>query len=306
LDRNHNESGPSATVSVGQVPAAPVLASPVGDSSVPTTSVTLRWNYGTGSGAYIVMVSSDSAFAADTVTSPAIFDSAYTVARVEGQQHYYWRVKGRNLLGDGAYSGAGMFFTSFPATPEPAMPANFTLNTNADTLMFAWNATPGAASYRFQLSAPSDFSVLTEDSSDITDTSLTVYGLKYTTIYNWRVIATNASGLSNWSEVFRFKTKTITDVLAEGTVPTVYELYQNYPNPFNPVTNIRFTIVDGNYTILKIYNILGEEVATLVDEQLNPGTYTVPFNGSGLASGVYIYRIISGNFTAAKKMLLQK
>ena len=81
---------------------------------------------------------------------------------------------------------------------------------------------------------------------------------------------------------------------------------QNYPNPFNPVTNFQFSIVNRQLAILKVYDVLGREVATLVNEVKQPGTYTVQWNASGVASGLYIYRLMSGGFVETRRMLLIK
>ena len=85
---------------------------------------------------------------------------------------------------------------------------------------------------------------------------------------------------------------------------------QNYPNPFNPVTNLEFGISDLGFVSLKVYDLLGKEVMTLVNEKLSPGTYEVEFSatggGSGLTSGVYFYRITAGEFTDTKRMMLLK
>ena len=88
--------------------------------------------------------------------------------------------------------------------------------------------------------------------------------------------------------------------------PTSYELQQNYPNPFNPSTHIQFSIVDARTVTLKIYDILGREVATLVNERMNPGVYTVTWNASRLSSGIYFARIEAGDFTAVRKIVLMK
>ncbi|MBI5474121.1 MAG: T9SS type A sorting domain-containing protein [Ignavibacteriae bacterium] len=85
-----------------------------------------------------------------------------------------------------------------------------------------------------------------------------------------------------------------------------FELGQNYPNPFNPSTNIRFTIKSSQFTILKVFDVLGREVASLVNEELNPGSYERVFDGSRFASGVYFYRLHSGSFTQTKKFVLAK
>ncbi|MCX8056048.1 MAG: CIA30 family protein, partial [Ignavibacteria bacterium] len=92
----------------------------------------------------------------------------------------------------------------------------------------------------------------------------------------------------------------------ENEIPKEYKLTQNYPNPFNPATMIEFSIVKPEFVSLKVYNILGQEVATLVNEVKNPGTYSVRFDASNLSSGVYIYRLQTDSYSATKKMILQK
>ncbi|MBE0538713.1 MAG: T9SS type A sorting domain-containing protein, partial [Ignavibacterium sp.] len=85
-----------------------------------------------------------------------------------------------------------------------------------------------------------------------------------------------------------------------------YHLSQNYPNPFNPTTNIEFRIVDFGLVSLKIYDILGREVATLVNEEKPGGTYKVEFDGSNLASGIYLYKLSTDKFSETKLMSLIK
>jgi hypothetical protein len=107
----------------------------------------------------------------------------------------------------------------------------------------------------------------------------------------------------------------------DETVPHSFALHQNYPNPFNPVTKIRITIADRRLTIVGVYDLLGREVATLVNEVKDPGSYEVVFDASGLASGVYLYRMQvrgsdsapprdsrggSGEFVQIRKMLVVK
>jgi hypothetical protein len=89
-------------------------------------------------------------------------------------------------------------------------------------------------------------------------------------------------------------------------IPKVFSLSQNYPNPFNPSTKIDFAIPKAGMVKLVVYNVLGAEVATLINENMQPGYHSVTFNGINLASGVYFYKITAGDFTAVKKMLLVK
>jgi hypothetical protein len=97
-----------------------------------------------------------------------------------------------------------------------------------------------------------------------------------------------------------------TSVSGSGNSPMEYSLSQNYPNPFNPVTTIQFSIPVGTYgrTSLRVYDLLGREVAVLVNEKKAPGSYQVTFDGAGLASGVYIYELRAGEFVQTRKMAL--
>jgi hypothetical protein len=92
----------------------------------------------------------------------------------------------------------------------------------------------------------------------------------------------------------------------ESEIPTEYKLTQNYPNPFNPSTMIEYSILKPEFVSLKVFNILGQEVATLVNEVKNPGKYSVRFDASHLSSGVYIYRLQTDSYSATRKMILQK
>ena len=88
------------------------------------------------------------------------------------------------------------------------------------------------------------------------------------------------------------------------TTPSRFVLYQNYPNPFNPSTIIEFTIPKSEFTILRIYDILGKEVSTLISKKLRQGTYTCTFDGKNLASGIYFYQLVAGDYKEVKKMIL--
>ncbi len=92
----------------------------------------------------------------------------------------------------------------------------------------------------------------------------------------------------------------------DDIVVTDYQLYQNYPNPFNPTTEIQFSLPKNNYVTLKVYDILGREVATLIDGELQHGLYKVSFDASKLTTGVYVYRLTAGSFSQTKKMMFVK
>ena len=89
-------------------------------------------------------------------------------------------------------------------------------------------------------------------------------------------------------------------------VPAEFSLHQNYPNPFNPSTTINYQIPTAGIVSLKVYDVLGREVANLVNEEKPAGTYNITFNAGNFASGVYFYRLKAGNFVSTKKLVLMK
>ncbi|MEG8946841.1 T9SS type A sorting domain-containing protein [Rosettibacter firmus] len=91
-----------------------------------------------------------------------------------------------------------------------------------------------------------------------------------------------------------------------GPLPLEYSLKQNYPNPFNPTTNIEYSIPKSGYVSLKVFNLLGQQVATIFEGNQNAGNYIATFDASGLASGVYLYRLESNNVSITKKLILMK
>jgi hypothetical protein len=90
------------------------------------------------------------------------------------------------------------------------------------------------------------------------------------------------------------------------SLPSEFRLGQNYPNPFNPATTLDFDLPSDEFVSLKIFDVLGREVQTLVSESKKAGSYNVAFDASKLASGVYVYKLQAGSFVATKKMLLAR
>jgi endoglucanase len=126
----------------------------------------------------------------------------------------------------------------------------------------------------------------------------------------WPLSSLTKSGLIVRNKIIKGNTTTVS-VVEEEQLPKRFELYQNYPNPFNPVTTIKYTIpVGANSEIgivsLKIYDLLGSEIATLVNENKAPGVYEVQFDASNLPSGVYLYKLQYGLLNQMKKLVLIK
>jgi Secretion system C-terminal sorting domain len=95
-----------------------------------------------------------------------------------------------------------------------------------------------------------------------------------------------------------------TAVASPHQLPQTTALMQNYPNPFNPTTKIQFSIADRQWTTVRLFDVLGREAATLVNEVKEPGTYTVEFDGSNLASGVYVCTLTAGSLVQSRKIIL--
>ena len=102
------------------------------------------------------------------------------------------------------------------------------------------------------------------------------------------------------------KTSRVVGIEGESNLPTAYALHQNYPNPFNPASIIRYDIPTSSFVRISVYDILGEEIRSLVSEEKNPGTYEVTFDAKDLPSGIYFYTIRAGEFSQSRKMILMK
>jgi hypothetical protein len=130
------------------------------------------------------------------------------------------------------------------------------------------------------------------------------------TVPDVRALVINPSGFlfagSVGGGVFRSLNSTITSINYINISPGKYSLQQNYPNPFNPSTVISFQLAVSNFVSLKVYDVLGNVVATLVNEKQNEGTYSVDWNASSFPSGIYFYTLNAGEFAETKRMMLLK
>ena len=198
-----------------------------------------------------------------------------------------------------------------PAAPVLIAPLNGALLVATNPLL-DWDSSTYAESYGIQVSTDSLFTSTVYDSSNIPITEFQIpnNGLNINTTYYWRVNASNEGGTSPWSNIFHFTTGA-TIISGNNEIPKEFRLYNNYPNPFNPITRIKFDIPKFSFVKLIVYDILGKENAMLVNEKLNAGSYEVDWpaptgNGSGYPSGVYFYKLESGDFSSIRKMILLK
>ena len=198
-----------------------------------------------------------------------------------------------------------------PDSVELISPAPDDVAIQSDSTQFSWHAVfdpdlDDVINYTIQFSETEDFPDSTINSVEVgadTNITLTELPLNLGRSY-WRVEARDLDGAKSYSEIRSFDF--VTSVVAEGELPSTFELAQNYPNPFNPATTIEYSLPKAGDVLLVIYNLRGEEVARLVDAQQQAGYQKVIWNASNVASGVYFYRIQAGDFIQTRKMIMLK
>lgn len=172
--------------------------------------------------------------------------------------------------------------------------------------LLVWRSSALATSYHIQVSDNRAFVGSAVDTT-VADTLLQTKFLAANTTYYWRASAANPVGASDYSALASFTTADfISAIEALDELPTQFGLSQNYPNPFNPGTSFEFQVSGFEFVSLKVLDLLGREVAILVQGNRRPGRYRVQWNASGLPSGVYFYRLRAGSFVDTKKMVVAK
>jgi hypothetical protein len=233
-----------------------------------------------------------------------------------GGVQYAWRVRSTDGITKSAWSTTALFtMVSIDALVQPitGSPTNsVTVNTGSPEIFWYLPTAPAAkAIYDVQIADnPNFINPITSSSNKL---SLQITGLNNNKSYFWKVRSNDGAGnASFYSGTGQFKIiNSTTDVQKDVTIPTQFALEQNYPNPFNPSTMINYSLPNNAFVVLKIYDMLGREIKTLVNNQKNAGKYSVAWkgndnNGNKVTSGIYIYRISAGNFSAARKMAVLK
>jgi hypothetical protein len=177
--------------------------------------------------------------------------------------------------------------------------------TRGDVFTLTWNKAKDADQYLIYLSKVQTFA------SDLRtgypkDTVFTFSSLTKEQQYYWRVQGSNIVGSGPWSDVWNFTAAIPAGVKEEKGLPAEYSISQNFPNPFNPSTTIKFALPRAALTKITIYDLLGREIEIIVNKEMEAGYHKVNFDAGYLQSGVYFYKIQSGNYIQTKKMILIK
>lgn len=291
--------------------STPVLSWPIGGATVYTTSQTLLWYLNQpGIGLSYELQYSNDANMTNPTTVSNIMNKSYTLNGLNNGVIYYWRVRSYNGTVYSNYSPTESFVKSADngwGVPIAASPSGG-VEINTSSLKLAWYipTSVNVSSYEIEISDNAEMK-----NSRLIETAENFFLLdefEDSGMYYWRVRSKNTEGESSFfSQTANFSIPSgVTNVDQKGLIPDEFALKQNYPNPFNPSATFEFSIVDPGVYIFTIYNLLGEKVATLMNEELNAGYYKINFDAGNLTSGMYIYTLSGNNKILSKKMVLMK
>ena len=287
--------------------SSPILSEPPVLDRVVSPTVTFRWQDLTGVLSYDIEIAFDPLFLTDVTPLTHVPTSSYTPNSgiLSSNATYYWRVRGEYSDGPGPFSVVSSFTTAGTPSQEVDYLKNIINNLeNQNTIPESQgnilvNRLDNAEN---QTNANNDFMALIQlGMFDLRVYILRVSGIldqadaQYLIDYAGKIIQLIYSGNS------KIQHQPIVNI-----VPNTYSLSQNYPNPFNPTTDIEYSIPKNANVTLKVYDMLGKEVATLVNKQQDAGTYITTWNASNFSSGVYFYRLTAGSFVQTKRMSLTK
>lgn len=259
--------------------------------------ITFTWNKSEYADQYVLQFSDVKTFTYG-VTSSTLTDTVKTFTGINEGVKYYWRVQARNISGSSTWSDVWDFVLITP-------PSDLTVQMDSGgwaTLTWKDNSSVEAG-YIIERKAASTNSFSAIDTVKSGVTSYIDKKIEGNITYIYRIKAYTQLGESDYSDEVSAVFVGIKD---EENVPSDYYLSQNYPNPFNPSTNIKFDLPHSGLTKITVYDLLGREMLTLINAEMNAGYHEINFNGDRYQSGVYFYRISSGDFIQSKKMILLK
>lgn len=301
-------SNPNSFKTIMNVPEDVALSAPANNAIDLPTTPDFEWNENSHADSFHVQISLQNDFS-HLILDSLITENSFTPNMpLKNDSLYFWRVKAINIAGESNWSSTWNFKTiaSSLSTVRLLVPENESEEVEVNP-EFIWEKQDAANSYQLQLSTNQNFTELIVDSTSITDTTFThENNLEELTQYWWRIRAENDAGSGDWSTAWNLTTLTTTDIDGNAGIPAEVALHQNFPNPFNPTTNISYQMPEAGSVSLVIYDMLGREITTLVNERVTAGNHEITFDAGGLSSGMYIYRLETGNEVFTRKLMLIK
>ncbi|HEX2869521.1 MAG TPA: aryl-sulfate sulfotransferase [Ignavibacteriales bacterium] len=287
---------------------APVPFSPKDNEIVNgEASVTLSWGTKGIVQTYNLQVSTDSTFSNPKVDIKDLTATSYTLSSLANNAKYFWRVNNSNSAGISEWSTVNKFFSASPYIKVMYPGANKNLYVDS-IYVIRWQSNVNDKFNIHLLSGNGSVTVIADSVTSNTKAFLweVPSSIKLDSLYRIRITSLDHANLTDTSDHTFSIGKATSGVSDLKVSSTSYQLCQNYPNPFNPITTITYSIPKESNVELKVYNMLGSEVTTLVSKKQNAGVYSLHFDGSNLPSGIYIYTIHAGQYRASKKLVLLK
>ncbi|MGE5621122.1 MAG: two-component regulator propeller domain-containing protein [archaeon] len=297
--RSAGGTGPwseARSFSILPLPSTPALISPGNNALQVSGDAALSWSYAQNAEFYRLNISEDASFSAMFFTDSSLTATSKEIKGLRHGMKYYWQVRGRNAAGSGPYSEVWNFTTKL-YSPDSLQAA---ITSKIVTLTWKDN-TNNEAGFTIERKFNSDFGVIGTvgpNQTSFTDSTATQKGN-----YQYRVKAFTKDAQSDYCAPVIVS---VTSVKNTDKGPLTFALEQNYPNPFNPATKIKYSIAKESFVTLRVFNLLGKEVASIVTGRQTTGVYEVSFDGSSLPSGIYLYRLEAGSNIITKKFVLIK
>jgi hypothetical protein len=254
-----------------------------------------------------LQVATDPAFQHLVADLPELAATSCTLNTLANNTAYSWRVSAANSSGTSDWSAVSSFRTASPYIAVTYPNGGEHLFTDS-TYVIRWQSNVHDT-VNVELMKGSTVAAVIADSL-VSGTNALLWqvpaAMKADSSYTVRITSVNRAALSDASESVFAIGSGITSVAGSSASVSTFALGQNYPNPFNPSTVISYQLPVSAHVMLKVFDIMGRDVRTLVDERKNAGTHAVTLDASGLPSGVYFYRLQAGSFVQSKKLMLLK
>jgi hypothetical protein len=297
-------------------PTAPTRLSPTDAATTVSKPVLIDWDTVLIATKYHLQIDDTADFVRPEVDDTTLTTTSLLVdAQLKDTTKYYWRMRGYDSCGWGAWHDVAWSFTTRTPCPLPTPPLQIAPENNVSALelpvLVDWGV---GEEHLYKLKVDDTVTLV----SPVIDTQLTVSNFTITNLdtnksYYWAIRTHNSCGWGDWSPVHKFTIGIATAVeeIAGEYYPSQFMLSQNYPNPFNPTTAIEFSVPRTGQVTLDIYDVLGRRVRRLVSETVGAGVKRAVWDGCNAdgapaASGIYFYRIEAGEYRETRKMLLLK